>query len=89
VFLKQATSALFFGFTQAVFRYTNIIPVRVFSGADLNTSTLFLFPALYENVKSFNNAENKNTGGVSAGRTLSEIRCSSVASDFVVSFFME
>lgn len=81
MFLKPATSALFFGTPQTVFLYTNIIPVRVFSEAALNTSTLFLFPALCENVKSFSNTENKNIGRVSAGRTVSKIRCSSVASD--------
>lgn len=58
----------------------------MFAGADVNTSTLFLFPALSENVKSFSNTENKNIGRVSAGRTLSEIRCSSVASDLCCVF---
>lgn len=58
----------------------------MFSGADLNTSTLFLFPALSENVKSFGNTENKNIGLVSAGRTLSKIRCSALASDLCCVF---
>jgi hypothetical protein len=40
-----------------------------------------VFPALSENVKSFSNTEKKNIGRVSAGSTLSKIRCSSVVLD--------